>query len=193
MTGHHLAQFNVATLNFPLDDPRAHDFTSMLDTLNEVADRSPGFVWRLVADGANDATELRTPLGEDVVVNMSVWESRETLWDYVYRSGHLDILRRRAKWFRLPKEPSQVLWWVPAGHVPTVEEAVGRLELLREHGPSPSAFGFRDDYSPDPRTCSTRNTAIRSAASATASGEGASARPVVTKRLPTLDGLSATN
>ncbi|MGI5131247.1 DUF3291 domain-containing protein [Pseudonocardia sp. CA-107938] len=149
MTGHHLAQLNVGTLRFPLDDPRMDGFTSMLDPINEVADNWPGFVWRLVGDGGNNATALRTPLGEDVIVNMSVWESREALWDYVYRSGHLDVLRRRAEWFDLPKGPFQVLWWIPAGHIPTVEEALERLERVREHGPSPEAFGFRDEYAPD--------------------------------------------
>ncbi|HWD03306.1 MAG TPA: DUF3291 domain-containing protein [Amycolatopsis sp.] len=133
----------------PLDDPRTHGFTSMLDILNKVADNAPGFVWRLIEDGTDDATAIRTSLGDDVLVNLSVWESRAALWDYVYRSGHLDVLRRRAEWFRLPKAPFQVLWWVPAGHTPAVEEAVERLELLRDHGPSPSAFGFRDDYPPD--------------------------------------------
>ncbi|WP_134669004.1 MULTISPECIES: DUF3291 domain-containing protein [unclassified Amycolatopsis] len=149
MSEHHLAQLNVGILRHPLEDPRMHGFTSMLDTLNEVADNAPGFVWRLVEDGGNDATSLRTSLGDDVLVNMSVWESRDALWDYVYRSGHLDMLRRRSEWFELPKAPFQVLWWVPAGHVPTVEEAVERLELLREKGPSPSAFGFRDSYLPE--------------------------------------------
>jgi hypothetical protein len=149
MTGHHVAQLNVGTLRFPLDDLRTHGFTSMLDALNAVADNASGFVWRLVDDGGHDATAIRTSLGDDVLVNMSVWESRDALWDYVYRSGHLDMLRRRAEWFQLPKAPFQVMWWIPAGHIPTVEEAVKRLELLREHGPSPSAFGFRDTYLPE--------------------------------------------
>lgn len=149
MTEHHLAQLNVGILKFPLADARMHGFTSMLDTLNEVADNAPGFVWRLVEDGGNDATAIRTSLGDDVLVNMSVWETRDALWDYVYRSGHLDMLRRRSEWFELPKAPFQVLWWVPAGHVPTVEEAVERLELLRGKGPSPSAFGFRDGFLPE--------------------------------------------
>lgn len=149
MTEHHLAQLNVGILRHPLEDPRMHGFTSMLDTLNEVADNAPGFVWRLVEDGGNDATAIRTSLGADVLVNMSVWEDRDALWDYVYRSGHLDMLRRRSEWFELPKSPFQVLWWVPAGHLPTVEEAVERLELLREKGSSPTAFGFRDSFLPE--------------------------------------------
>lgn len=149
MPGHHLAQLNVGALKFPLDDVRTHGFTSMLDALNDVADNAPGFVWRLVEAGGNDATAIRTSLGDDVLVNMSVWESRDALWDYVYRSGHLDMLRRRAEWFQLPKAPFLVMWWIPAGHIPTVEEAVERLELLREQGSSPGAFGFRDSYTPE--------------------------------------------
>jgi hypothetical protein len=149
MTGHHLAQLNVGILRFPIDDPRTHGFTAMLDTVNEIADHAPGFVWRLIEDGAKDATGVRTSLGADVLVNMSVWESRDALWSYVYRSGHLDVLRRRAEWFELPKAPFLVMWWIPAGHIPTVEEAVERLELLREHGSSPRAFGFKDTYTPE--------------------------------------------
>ncbi|MEW2503689.1 MULTISPECIES: DUF3291 domain-containing protein [unclassified Amycolatopsis] len=148
MTGHHLAQLNVGTMKFPLADSRMDGFTSMLDTLNEVADNAPGFIWRLVDDSGTDATAIRTSLGNDVLVNMSVWESRDALWDYVYRSGHLDVLRRRAEWFEPPKAPFQVMWWIPAGHTPTVEEAVERLELLRAQGPTPNAFGFRDTYQP---------------------------------------------
>ncbi|MEV4603956.1 DUF3291 domain-containing protein [Amycolatopsis sp. NPDC049253] len=148
MTGHHLAQLNVGTLKFPLDDVRADGFTAMLDTLNEVADHAPGFIWRLVDDDGTDATAIRTSLGDDVLVNMSVWESRDALWDYVYRSGHLDVLRRRAEWFVPPKAPFQVMWWIPAGHIPTVEEAVERLELLRDKGSTPCAFGFKDSFQP---------------------------------------------
>jgi hypothetical protein len=149
VTGHHLAQLNVGTRRFPLDDPRMNGFTSMLDAVNELADKAPGFVWRLTDDGANDATAIQTPLGAEVLINMSVWENRDALWDYVYRTGHLEMLRRRAEWFELPKAAFQVLWWVPAGHLPTVAEAVDRLALLRAHGPSPSAFGFRDTCPPE--------------------------------------------
>ncbi|MEU5882885.1 DUF3291 domain-containing protein [Spirillospora sp. NPDC047279] len=147
MTAHHLAQFNVGVLRHPLDDPRTAGFTDMLEPINKVADGAPGFVWRLVDDGGADATSLR-PLGDDVIVTMSVWETREALWEFVYRSGHLDLLRRRGEWFVRPDEADQVLWWVPAGHTPTLEEGVERLELLRREGPGPRAFTFRDDYAP---------------------------------------------
>ncbi|TYC66595.1 DUF3291 domain-containing protein [Streptomyces sp. CB01881] len=137
----HLAQLNVATLRHPLDDPRMAPFVDMLDPVNAAADDAPGFVWRLAEEGEADATGLR-PAGEDVIVNMSVWESQEALWDFTYRSGHLEVVRQRRAWFERHVEAHLVLWWVPAGHLPTVGEALERLADLRAHGPSPRAFTF---------------------------------------------------
>ncbi|MFB4320266.1 DUF3291 domain-containing protein [Actinomadura sp. 21ATH] len=145
---HHLAQFNVGTMKHPLDDPRMAEFSALLDPVNALADAAPGFVWRLVEEGEADATGLR-PAGPDVIINFSVWESREALWDYVYRSAHLEVLRRRREWFRRHVEAHLVMWWIPAGHVPTVAEGMERLALLRAEGPSPRAFTFRETYSPD--------------------------------------------
>src|SRR5687768_13849056 len=139
MSDHHLAQFNVGTLRHPLDDPRMSAFAELLDPLNALADGAPGFVWRLVEEGAADATGLR-PAGFDVIINYSVWESREALWEYVYRSAHLEVLRRRREWFGKHVEAHLVMWWIPAGHVPTVGEALERLALLRADGPSARAF-----------------------------------------------------
>ncbi|WP_309053278.1 DUF3291 domain-containing protein [Streptomyces sp.] len=141
----HLAQLNVATVLHPLDDPRMAPFVELLDPVNAAADAAPGFVWRLVEDGAADATGLR-PAGEDVIVNLTVWESREALWDFTYRSGHLDLVRRRREWFLRHVQAHLVLWWVPAGHRPTVEEALERLAHLRAHGPSPRAFTFASTH-----------------------------------------------
>ncbi|MEU1124617.1 DUF3291 domain-containing protein [Streptomyces sp. NPDC005899] len=141
----HLAQLNVATLRHPLDDPRMAPFVEMLDPINDVADVTPGFVWRLVEEGTGDATGLR-PAGENVIVNLTVWESREALWDFTYRSGHLEVMRRRREWFERHVEAHMVLWWVPAGHLPTVAEALERLAGLRADGPSPRAFTFTSSY-----------------------------------------------
>jgi hypothetical protein len=148
VSAHHLAQFNVATPRFALDDPRMAGFVSQLDSVNALADAAPGFVWRLVADGANDATSLRDPRLAHQIINLSVWENRESLWEYVYRSAHLDVLRQRADWFDQPSAAHAVLWWVRAGHIPGVDEAVGRLELLRRAGPAPAAFTFRRSFAP---------------------------------------------
>ncbi|WP_436848634.1 DUF3291 domain-containing protein [Streptomyces asoensis] len=141
----HLAQLNVATLRHPLDDPRVAPFVEMLDPVNAAADGSPGFVWRLVEEGAEDATGLR-PAGEDVIVNLTVWQTQEALWDFTYRSGHLEVMRRRREWFERHVEAHLVLWWIPAGHRPTVGEALERLADLRAHGPSPRAFTFSSAY-----------------------------------------------
>ncbi|MFJ3877772.1 DUF3291 domain-containing protein [Streptomyces sp. NPDC090077] len=137
----HLAQLNVATLRYPLEDPRVAPFVEMLAPVNSAADAAPGFVWRLTEPGEGDATALR-PLGEDVIVNMSVWETRDALWEFTYRSGHLEAMRGRRDWFERHVEAHMALWWVPAGHLPGVEEALERLACIREHGPTPRAFTF---------------------------------------------------
>lgn len=144
MPGFQLAQLNVAVLKAPLDSPQLADFVANLDRINELAEHSPGFVWRLVGDG-NDATSLR-PFGDKVIVNMSVWAGIESLNHYVYRSAHVEIMRRRREWFEHMSESHLVLWWVRAGHVPTTDEAAERLEHLRRHGPTPRAFTFRAPY-----------------------------------------------
>ncbi|MEV6296341.1 DUF3291 domain-containing protein [Streptomyces sp. NPDC051896] len=144
----HLAQLNVATLLHPLDDSRMPPFVEMLDPVNTAADGAPGFVWRLVEDGGADATALR-PAGEHVIVNLTVWETQEALWDFTYRSGHLEVLRRRREWFERHVEAHLVLWWIPAGHLPTVGEALERLADLRANGPSPRAFTFASSYTAD--------------------------------------------
>ncbi|MEV8314913.1 DUF3291 domain-containing protein [Streptomyces sp. NPDC059900] len=141
----HLAELNIATLLHPLDDPRIAPFVDLLDPVNASADGAPGFVWRLVGEGETDATALR-PAGEDVIVNLSVWETREALWDFTYRSGHLEVMRRRREWFERHVKAHMVLWWVPAGHLPTVGEALERLADLQAHGPSPRAFTFASSY-----------------------------------------------
>jgi hypothetical protein len=145
-TAFHLAQFNVARLRAPLTDPSMSEFVAGLDTINALADASPGFVWRLAQGPDGDATTVR-PLDPDVIVTMSVWDSVESLRTFSYQSAHLDYLRRRRDWF-LPHDfpASLVLWWVPAGRIPTVEEACERLKLVAA-GPSPEAFTFRRTFS----------------------------------------------
>jgi len=149
MARYELAQLNIATMKEPLDSPVMADFVANLDRINALAESSPGFVWRLQTE-EGDATALR-PLGDKVIVNMSVWESVEHLNQYVYRSDHAGILRRRRDWFERMSEAFFVLWWVKQGHRPTVAEAVARLEHLRAHGPTAEAFTFRVNF-PAPDT-----------------------------------------
>lgn len=141
-----LAQLNVAMMKAPLDSPALADFAGNLDRINKLAEESPGYVWRLESD-AGDATAFR-PLGENVLVNLSVWTDLESLSRYVYQSSHVEIMRRRREWFDRMGTAYLVLWWVPAGHRPTVEEALDRLEALRANGPGPSAFNFGHAYGP---------------------------------------------
>lgn len=141
MSGYHLAQINVARLKAPMDAPETADFKNNLDRINALAEGSPGFVWRLTGEG-NDATDLIAFDDPMVITNLSVWESPAALGAFVYRSGHVEIMRRRAEWFH-EMEVYMALWWVPAGHEPTVAEAIARLELLQAKGPGPEAFTFR--------------------------------------------------
>ena len=141
----HIAQLNVGTTVAPLDSAELADFVAALDGTNALAESSPGFVWRLKGDGGN-ATDIRAGDDPNFIVNMSVWESLEALFEFVYRSVHTRVMVRRRDWFRKPEQAYQVLWWVPAGHAPTVEEALARLEHLRAHGSTPHAFTFKERY-----------------------------------------------
>jgi len=139
-----LAQLNIASMQQPLESPGMADFVANLERINALAEASPGFVWRL-QDEAGDATAIR-PFGEEVLVNLSLWRDVEALKDYVYKSAHAEMLKRRTEWFARMGEAHMVLWWVPAGHLPSVGEAAERLQLLREQGPSAQAFSFRQAF-----------------------------------------------
>jgi hypothetical protein len=140
MSEFELAQLNVAVLKQPLDSPLMADFVGNLERINTLAEASSGFVWRLQTDDG-DATALR-PLGDDVLVNMSVWRDLASLRNYVYQSAHADIMRQRRRWFTQSVTAYLVLWWLPLGHRPSIAEATDRLNHLRQHGPSPIAFTF---------------------------------------------------
>ncbi len=148
MSDWHLAQFNVAQARFPLDSPEMADFMDNLDRINRLGDASPGAVWRF-QDETGGATDTRVDGHPDTLLNLTVWEDADSLFEYVYKTEHVDFLRRRREWFTpVPGKPVVVLWWVPAGTEPTPEEAMERLELLAANGPSPEAFTFRDRFDP---------------------------------------------
>ena len=145
--GWNLAQMNVAMARYPTDDPRMDAFMSRLDGVNALADSQPGFVWRLQSDSGN-ATDIDAGGGPMFLVNMSVWESVEALSDFVYKTVHRDIMLRRREWFEKATGAHQVLWWVEAGHTPSVEEGLERLAELDEDGPSARAFSFAKPWPP---------------------------------------------
>ncbi len=150
MSSFQLAQLNIGVIKGPMDSPVMADFKANLDRINALAERSPGFVWRLQTE-EGDATAVRPFDDENMLVNMSVWESIETLNQYVYRSEHVELMRRRREWFERLDQAFLVLWWVPRGHAPTVAEAIERLQKLRDFGPTLQAFTFRTAFPPPDR------------------------------------------
>lgn len=142
-----LAQVNIGEIRAPIDSELLADFMAALAPINALADASPGFVWRLQTDAGN-ATALRIFGDDRLMVNMSVWESLDALADFVYRSAHAGVMRRRRKWFYPLERAIFALWWAPAGHIPTIAEAEERLRILEARGPSPEAFTFRAPYPP---------------------------------------------
>ncbi|GLW08175.1 hypothetical protein Misp01_33050 [Microtetraspora sp. NBRC 13810] len=141
----HLAQLNIAHLRAPTESEQLKDFIDLLEPINAIADVAPGFVWRMKGGPEPDAVTAHE-FGDHLLINMSVWEDRDTLWNFVYRSPHLPVLQRRKEWFHRIAEPYTVLWWIPEGSTPTLAEGMERLERLKASGPGPAAFTFRDFY-----------------------------------------------
>jgi hypothetical protein len=147
MTGFQVAQLNIARALAPLDTPRLADFVAWLDRINALAERSPGFVWRLQGAEGN-ATDVRVDEDALVIVNLTLWESIEALFEFTYRSHHRSVFARRFEWFERWSGPSVVLWWHPRGTVPDVDEALRRLRTLSDHGPTREAFTFKQRFPP---------------------------------------------
>jgi hypothetical protein len=139
----HLAQLNIGRLRYEIGDPRMAEFVDNLTRVNAIADRTQGFVWRLQDDGGN-ATGFRPYDDPLIAINMSVWESVEALERYVWQTAHKRFYGKRHQWFEPFDGPYFVMWWVPAGHRPTIQEGVEKLEYLRQHGASDDAFGWQD-------------------------------------------------
>ncbi len=141
----HLAQVNIARARYPLDDPRIADFMNQLDEINALADRAPGFVWRLQDDSGN-ATSVQAYDDPRMLINLSVWETVDALHDFVYKSAHTEVMRRRYDWFEKPQSPHMALWWTPTDEHPTTLDATTRLLHLSQFGPSGSAFTFKERF-----------------------------------------------
>ncbi|MCA3554209.1 DUF3291 domain-containing protein [Aestuariivirga sp.] len=137
----HLAELNIGKFKYPTHDPRMAGFMDNLDRVNAIAERSPGFVWRLKGDN-NNATDFR--IGDDMAVNLSVWTDAKSLEDYVFKTVHVQFYRKKAAWFDLMEKPHMVLWWVPEGRRPTLDEAYARLLKYEAEGATQEAFGWKE-------------------------------------------------
>ena len=143
MANFQLAQINIAHMLGAKEDPIMKEFVDFLDPINQLADDSPGFVWRLVGEPTEPS-----PWPDRVIINMSVWESLEDLKNFTYHTVHSYFVRSRKKWFQHLGRPHYVLWWVPAGHIPTLAEAAVKLKQLDREGPTATAFNFQRTYAP---------------------------------------------
>jgi len=145
VSAYHLAQLNIAKMKYAIDSPEMAEFVARLEDVNALADESPGFVWRLQTE-QGDATAIDY-FGADTLVNMSLWQDIESLYSYVYRSAHNEVMAQRKLWFERMLEVYSVLWWVPSGSIPTIEQAAERLDNLRKQGPTVRAFTFKQVFS----------------------------------------------
>jgi hypothetical protein len=144
MTGMHLAELNVGRLLAPTDDPRVAEFMANLDRVNGLGKRMPGFVWMMEGSGEPGTGNTEAKIGGDpqYVSNLTVWESVETLETFVWGTVHKQFYDRRTEWFEVLGAMHFVMWWVPAGHRPTLTEGLERLDHLRQNGDSDHAFGW---------------------------------------------------
>lgn len=142
-----LAQVNIARMKGVIDSPVMSGFVASLDRINALAESSPGFVWRL-KDDDNNATSMKIYDDDFIIVNMSVWEDTDSLFRYVYHSGHVEVFRRKKEWFHKMREMHMALWYVENGVFPSVADARERLEHIRKYGETPYAFTFKKKYSP---------------------------------------------
>lgn len=140
----HLAQVNIGRVLGGPDDPRMADFYTNLARVNELAERMPGFVWRLKDDTGTSAMALHWPGDPTISVNMSVWENAEALGKFVFQTVHRNIYARKHEFFEMPTTPTVAMWWIEAGHIPTLDEAKARLDHYVANGPSEYAFGWAD-------------------------------------------------
>lgn len=145
MSRSEIAQLNVGRAVGPMDSAVMTGFMQWLDEINALAERSPGFVWRLQGDSGNN-TDLKVTDDPLFIVNLSVWSSIEALYDFTYRSAHKTVFKRRHEWFERLGRPNTVLWWQRAGTIPTAEQALARLERLTSLGPTADAFSFKQRF-----------------------------------------------
>ncbi len=140
----YLAQVNIAKRLAPLDDPIMQDFINNLDKINAIADSSDGFIWRLQNEDKDEAVSVFQD--DSLVINMSVWENLDVLFNYTYNSGHIEVFKRKKEWFSKMKMMHMAFWYVPIGYEPTFQDANDRLVYLNKHGDTPFAFSFKNKF-----------------------------------------------
>ncbi len=146
MPGYHIAEINIAKMKgVNINDPIMKEFADNLDEVNRIAEKSEGFVWRLKDDN-NNATNFNPYNDVQIIINVSVWTSIETLEQFMYRTFHSEFLRRRKEWFITYGTAHTAMWWVPQGHIPSLQEAVEKLDYLQQHGPSPLSFDLKNKF-----------------------------------------------
>jgi Domain of unknown function (DUF3291) len=145
----HLAQVNIGRARGAITDPVMQGFVARLDEINALAERTPGFVWRLQTEDGNATAFRPYPDDQSILINLSVWSDLDSLRDYVFRSLHAEVMRQRREWFERFEGVYAALWWVPTGHRPSLQEAVGRIAHLEAHGPTPHAFTFSKAFDPE--------------------------------------------
>jgi hypothetical protein len=116
-----------------------------LDLVNGVGKRSPGFVWMMEGSGEPGTGNTDSKLGGDpqFIANLTVWESVETLESFVWNTIHRQFYQRRREWFEVLDQMHLAMWWIPMGHRPTLNEAMGRMDHLNRNGDSDHAFGWK--------------------------------------------------
>jgi Domain of unknown function (DUF3291) len=139
--GYHLAQINVGQARHAMDDARMEGFTGRIDAINALADRSPGFVWRLQSESGN-ALDIIVTDDPMFNINISVWTDLTSLENFVWKTAHAKVYSGKAAWFEHQEVAISAFWWVPIGHTPAPTEGLARLMHLREHGPSETSFGW---------------------------------------------------
>ncbi|WP_396600959.1 DUF3291 domain-containing protein [Algibacter sp. R77976] len=144
MKTYHLAQVNIAKRLAPMDDPIMQDFVNNVDNMNAIADAAEGFVWRLQDEDKDEATHVFQD--DSFIINMSVWENLESLFNYTYKSGHIEVFKRKKEWFSKMKMMHMAFWYVPEDYMPSFQDAKDRLDYLNTHGDTPYAFSFKSNY-----------------------------------------------
>jgi len=139
-----LAQLNIGRLLAPTEDPRVAEFMTALDRVNGLGKRMPGFVWMMEGSGEPGTGNTDAKIGGDpqFVSNLTVWADVESLENFVWNTVHRQFYERRAEWFEVLGKMHFVMWHVEDGHRPTLDEALGRLAHMEEHGDSDHAFGW---------------------------------------------------